>query len=632
MADRGWQRKYPVGAERHPEGGFHFRLWAPEKRDVFLVVSASSRFEKQTFQMDREDAGYFSYHLRTAEPGLSYGFLLDDEKHPLPDPASRYQPQGPLGLSQVSMSDFAWTDQSWKGCSTQGQILYEMHIGTFTAEGTWKAAQRQLGELVDLGITTLEIMPIAEFHGEFGWGYDGVDLFAPYHHYGSPDDLRELVNAAHHLGLGVILDVVYNHLGPSGNFLSLFSPYYFTDRYKTDWGRPFNLDGPFSGPVRDFLISNARYWLEEFHFDGLRLDATQCVFDESENHFLAELTSICREAVLPRSALLVAENEPQDIHILRPPKEGGYGLDMMWNDDFHHSWHVAITGRREAYYQDYHGTVEELGHAAKWGFLYQGQFNFRQKQPRGTPSLHIPAEKRVVYLQNHDQVANSLRGERLSERTSPGKLRAATMALLLLPSTPLLFQGQEFAASSPFHYFADHDKDLAMSVAEGRKEFLTQFASFRGESQKNSEVTPQPHRQEYFQRSCLDHSQRYTHASIYRLHKDLISLRKRDGVLKQQDVTKLEWTPVGHEALAYRFFSDEEGDRLLVLNLGRDIAPVDYHPNPLLVPPKDCYWKLLLATESSIYGGEGVNDPDAQGEWIFLSESGYFFTARSKNV
>ncbi|MBY0430339.1 MAG: malto-oligosyltrehalose trehalohydrolase, partial [Rhodospirillales bacterium] len=336
---------------------------------------------------------------------------------------------------------------------------------------------RALEGLAGLGITVLELMPAADFPGHFGWGYDGVNLFAPTRLYGRPDDFRAFVDHAHGVGLAVILDVVYNHFGPDGNYLKCFAENYVTDRYKTEWGEAVNFDGPDAGPVRTFFLTNARYWIEEFHLDGLRLDATQCFYDASDEHILSALSQTVRQAAGKRRTLLVAENEPQHPRLVRSVKSGGYGLDMLWNDDLHHSAMVALTGRNEAYYKDHAGKPQEFISAAKYGYLYQGQYYSWQSKRRGLPALDLEPWHFVNYLQNHDQVANSAHGWRAHRLTSPGRWRAMTALLLLLPGTPMLFQGQEFSASAPFLYFADHKPDLGRLVASGRAEFLSQFPS-----------------------------------------------------------------------------------------------------------------------------------------------------------
>ena len=358
---------------------------------------------------------------------MLYRFRLGDAPERFPDPASRFQPFGPHGPSQiVDASAFSWNDASWTGVSIERQVLYEMHVGTFTEEGTWLSAIEQLPALADLGITTIEMMPVAEFAGRHGWGYDGVDLFAPSHLYGVPDDLRRFVDAAHGHGIAVILDVVYNHLGPDGNFLRQFAPAYFSSRYGTEWGEAINYDDD-AAPVREFMTANAAYWIDEFHLDGLRLDATQQMFDASATHVLADIARHARAAAPERSIILVAENEPQDVRLLRPHEEGGFGFDALWNDDFHHAAFVAATGHREAYYKDYFGTPQEWLSLAKWGFLYQGQWYSWQKGRRGTPTRGLGPCRFITFLENHDQIANTPtgRGERTHQSASPGHLPRA---------------------------------------------------------------------------------------------------------------------------------------------------------------------------------------------------------------
>src|SRR6185369_15663527 len=342
------QRRLPVGAETLPSGGAHFRVWAPRRRVVEVAIEGGTRTP-----LAAEDNGYFSGAVSGARAGTLYKYRLDGGES-FPDPASRFQPQGPHGPSQVvDPAAYRWRDEGWKGVSLPGQVLYELHVGTFTKEGTWAAAARELPALRELGVTVVEVMPVADFAGRFGWGYDGVDLYAPTRLYGTPDDMRAFVDEAHRVGLGVILDVVYNHLGPSGNYLPQFSERYFTDEYATEWGEPFNYDGEDAAPVREFVVANAGYWIAEFHLDGLRLDATQSMHDASPEHVLAALGREARRAAGARSIIVIAENEPQETRLVRPTEQGGYGLDALWNDDFHHSAMVALTGRSEAYYSDY---------------------------------------------------------------------------------------------------------------------------------------------------------------------------------------------------------------------------------------------------------------------------------------
>src|SRR4051812_4182906 len=370
-----YKRRLPVGAEIMPDGGVHFRVWAPKSRKACVEILPGGKSQSDgagAYDLVRDKHGYFAGAVQGAGAGTLYRYKLDSGS--FPDPVSRFQPEGPHGPSQViDPHSFKWTDQNWPGVPNEGLVIYEMHIGTYTPEGTYAAATGHLSELAELGVNLIEIMPVAEFPGRFGWGYDGVDLFAPTRLYGSPDDLREFINRAHELGVGIILDVVYNHLGPDGNYLKEFSEHYFTDRHKNEWGQAINFDDKDSGPVREFFAINAAYWIDEFHFDGLRLDATQQIFDCSREHVLSLISKATREAAVGRHIYLVAENESQTARLVRPVSDGGYGLDALWNDDFHHTARVALTGRREAYYSDYKGSPQEFISAIKRGFLYQGQ-------------------------------------------------------------------------------------------------------------------------------------------------------------------------------------------------------------------------------------------------------------------
>jgi maltooligosyltrehalose trehalohydrolase len=470
-------RRFPIGAEIAPSGGTRFRVWAPNCRRVDLVVprQAGQRGQAITVALREEPGGYFSGLLSGLTAGTRYGFRLDGQEQLWPDPASRSQPDGPEGLSQIiDPTIYQWADTAWKGLRSDGQVIYEMHIGTLTREGTWDAAMSELPQLAQTGMTVLEIMPVAEFPGEFGWGYDGVCLFAPTRLYGEPDDFRRFVDLAHGEGLGVILDVVYNHFGTVAHTIPRFSAHFSSRRYKNEWGDAINFDGDFSQGVREFFLTNARYWIEEFHLDGLRFDATQAIHDASESHILTELVAVARAAAGERRLFLVAENEPQNVRTVLPADRGGHGLDAVWNDDFHHSSTVRLTGRNEAYYSDYLGAVEELLASVKSGFIYQGQLSQWQKAPRGTPTRGLPAKAFVTFLQNHDQVANSALGERIDRLASPGRLRAMTALWLLAPQTPMFFQGQEFWSSAPFLYFADNSEEQARRVAQGRSRFLSQ--------------------------------------------------------------------------------------------------------------------------------------------------------------
>jgi maltooligosyltrehalose trehalohydrolase len=560
-----------------------------------------------------EGTGYFSGLVAEASAGTLYRYRLDGEAALSPDPASRFQPHGPHGPSQViDPGAFPWHDQDWRGVPLEGQVLYEMHVGTFTPAGTWEAASQELPALAELGVTVLEIMPIADFVGQFGWGYDGVDLFAPTRLYGTPDDCRRFIDRAHTLGLGVILDVVYNHVGPDGNYLGQFSQAYFTDRYTTDWGAAINYEDQHAGPVREFFLANAGYWIEEFHFDGLRIDATQNIYDTSAEHILAAIARRVRQAARGRTTLLVGENEPQQAKLVRPLEQGGYGLDALWNDDFHHSAMVALTGRREAYYTDYHGTPQEIISALKYGFLYQGQYYQWQGKRRGTPTLDLPPAVFVTFLQNHDQIANSGLGLRIHLLTSAGRYKALTAVLLLGPGTPMLFQGQEFAAASPFFYFADFAGELARLTHQGRAEFLSQFPSL---AQPDMQARlPDPADPETFTRSKLDLTERQRHAAIYALHCDLLRLRREDPVFRRQCRGGLDGAVLGPEAFVLRFFGGRGDDRLLLVNLGRYLH-LHPAPEPLLAPPEGRRWQLQWSSEDPGYGGGGTAPLEDEENW-----------------
>lgn len=560
--------------------------------------------------MAAEDNGYFSGTVAEAGPGTLYRYQV--ARGAFPDPASRFQPEGPHGPSEVIRPEFEWSDRAWPGIRGTSQVIYEMHVGTFTREGTWMAAAQRLPALVELGVTVLELMPVADFPGRFGWGYDGVDLFAPTRLYGRPDDFRQFVDRAHHLGLGVILDVVYNHLGPDGNYLKEFSEHYFTDRYANEWGEAINFDGPESGPVREFFVANAGYWIEEYHLDGLRLDATQQIFDGSTENVMLAMTRQVRKAAAGRATYIVAENEPQHTHLVRRAVQGGFGMDALWNDDFHHTATVALTGRAEAYYSDYKGSPQEFISAMKWGYLFQGQRYKWQKKRRGTPALDLEPGRFVNYLQNHDQVANSLRGARLHSLTSPGRSRALTALLLLGSASPMLFQGQEFAASSPFLYFADHNPELAKLVARGRKEFLSQFRTIA--CTESETILAHPDSEETFQRSKLDWSERETHREIFRLHRDLIKLRREDPTFRQPRAHGLDGAVLGPEAFVLRYFGEHGKDRLLIVNLGMDIH-LDPAPEPLLAPPADRDWRTHWSSEDPAYGGCGMPELETEENW-----------------
>ncbi len=615
-------RRLPIGAECRPSGGVDFRVWAPDHARVELVLESGPGAPARHL-LAREPAGYFSARVDSAAPGSRYRFRLGGAPMLYPDPASRFQPDGPHGPSEVvDPAAYAWRDADWRGPDPAGQVVYELHVGAFTPEGTWRAAARQLPALAQLGITTVEVMPVADFPGRFGWGYDGVDLFAPTRLYGSPDDFRAFVDDAHALGIAVVLDVVYNHFGPDGCYLTAFARAYVTDRYGNEWGDAINFDGQDAGPVREFFLANAAYWIDEFHLDGLRLDATQQIFDDSPRHILACIGDVVRQAARGRRTWIVAENEPQDVRLVLPGERGGYALDALWNDDFHHAARVAATGRREAYMSDYRGTAQELVSAAKYAFLYQGQRFAWQDRPRGTPTLGLPRRAFVNYLQNHDQVANTPGGRRLHQLTSPGRARALAALLLLGPETPLLFMGEEYAASSPFHYFADHVPELAARVRRGRCEFISQFA---GNTAPGGElVLPDPGAPDTFAASRLDPSERERegHQGILALHRDLLRARG-----ERNPDSPLDGAVLAPEALALRWFAADGDDRLLLVNLGADLV-LPAVPEPLVAPPPGRDWRVHWASEHPRYGGRGQAEVVRPDGWRLAAHAAVLLAPR----
>jgi maltooligosyltrehalose trehalohydrolase len=570
------------------------------------------------------EGGYFTGWAPTAAAGTLYRYRLDAGERLFPDPASRFQPDGPHGSSLVvDPASFAWSDAGWGGLTLPGQVFYEMHVGTFTREGTWEAAARDLPALRALGVTAVEVMPVSEFPGRFGWGYDGVDLFAPSHLYGEPDDFRRFVDRAHDVGVGVVLDVVYNHVGPDGCYLREFSRAWFSSRHRSEWGDALNFDDPGSGPVREFFVANGGYWIDEFHLDGLRLDATQSIHDDSTEHVIAALTRHARATASTRSILVVAENEPQRVLLVRPPATGGYGVDALWNDDFHHATRVAVTGRPEAYYSDYRGTARELVAAARRGFLYQGQRSAWQRKPRGTPTAGVPPFRFVTYLQNHDQVANSGDGRRLHALTSPGRWRAITALLLLGPGTPLIFQGQEFAASAPFLYFADHKPELAQAIRAGRAEFLSQFPTLAASV---SGPMSDPADPATFERCKLDPRERDTHVEALALHRDLLARRHGDPLIGAQ--AGVDGAVLGERAFALRWTGDGTTlDRLLLVNLGPELL-LDVLPEPLLAPVPGTTWDVVWSSEDPRYGGSGTTPIDGEAGWRVPPEAAVLLAAR----
>lgn len=602
-------RRLPMGAEALPGGGVHFRVWAPRRQRVEAVCETPT---VEIVELAPEGDGWFAGSATLAGPGTRYRFRLDGQVV-VADPASRFQPEGPHGPSEVvDPGSFVWNDAAWRGLEREGQVMYELHVGTFTREGTWSAAARELPSLAALGVTAVEVMPVADFVGRFGWGYDGVHWFAPTRLYGRPDEFRRFVDRAHALGIGVVLDVVYNHFGPDGNKMHELADEWMSTRHQSEWGASPNLDGDGCAPVREFVLSNAAYWIDEFHLDGLRLDATQAILDDSRPHILQQIGQRARAAAGRRRVIVVNENEPQDAALVRPVAVGGQGLDMIWNDDWHHSAHVAATAQDEAYCCDYRGSAQEFVSAARHGFLFQGQWSRWQQRRRGTPARDIAPSQFVHFLENHDQVANGGFGERLHQRTSPARWRALTALLLLGPQTPMLFQGQEFACSAPFVYFADHTPALALKVQAGRRAFMAQFANLA--SAEAADGLPPPHAPASFERCRLDHRERThgRHQQAWQMHRDLLALRRDDTCLaaSQRERGRVDGAVLGDDAFVLRFIGDDGDDRLLLVNLGRTLH-LDPVPEPLLAPPAGRRWALRWSSQSLAYGGSGTPPVEA---------------------
>ena len=495
-----------------------FRVWAPAARQVTLRLIREGA--EQDLAMTRDgDGEHFSCTVH-AHPGGKYFYIVDGNK-PVPDPVSRLLPDGVHGPTEiVNPQQFAWADDTWRGLGLKDYIIYELHIGTFTPQGTLDAAADRLPYLKKLGITVIELMPVAAFPGTRNWGYDGVSLYSVQASYGGPEALRRFVDAAHALGLGVMMDVVYNHLGNEGNYLRMFGSY-FTDKHQTPWGEAINYDQPGSESVRRYFVENALYWVREYHLDGLRLDAVQTIKDDSPMHILAEIKERVAElaAELGREITVIAESDENDEAIARPLERGGYGLDAVWSDDFHHAIHAFFTGERNGYYQDF-GRPEQIVRALNDGFVFQGEaFGFWDGRPRGTTSRHMPAAAHVICIQNHDQVGNRAKGDRLTTLVPRGVRSLAAALLLLSPHTPLLFMGQEYDEENPFQFFTDYgDPNLQKAVSEGRRKEFKEFDF--------SEV-PDPQDPATFERSKLNWQ--LTHGENLMLHwyASLIDLRKK---------------------------------------------------------------------------------------------------------
>ncbi len=578
------------GANRLADGSWEFLVWAPNVRSVGLHLL---RGGGEQLEMSPLTHGYFHRTVENLAPGTRYLFQPDGDRN-LPDPASRFQPEGVHGPSEVVDVDrFQWTDHNWQGRTLERSVFYELHVGTYTAEGTFDALIPRIPELVELGITTVELMPIAQFPGSRNWGYDGVYPFAPQNSYGRPESLQRFVNAAHEHDLSVALDVVYNHLGPEGNYLNAYGPY-FTDRYRTPWGQALNFDGAGSDEVRRFFIENALYWLEDYHFDALRLDAVHGIFDFSARHVLTELQCAVGDLSkrLGRMIHCIAESDLNDSRLLRSQALGGYGLDAQWSDDFHHSVHRLLTGERLGYYADFEG-IAPLASTLRDGWYYTGQYSeFRQRHHGNSPQ-GLAAAKVVVCNQNHDQVGNRAAGERLSGLVNFEALKLAAGITLLSPFVPLLFMGEEYGETAPFQYFTSHaDPQLIEAVRRGRRE---EFAAF-GWGQETS--VPDPQDEQTFSRSRLDHSltDKEPHRTLLRLYQTLIRIR-REYELGARALRSIR--EIGDSALLV--LRQGEGSRLLMMfNFGES-------PIPLNLPDLVGSWTMVINSADSSWNGPARN-------------------------
>jgi maltooligosyltrehalose trehalohydrolase len=577
--------------------GTHFRVWAPDATSATLVVEgAGTGNERQLVPEVR--SGYFGATFPDVPAGAEYRYRIDGGAA-LPDPASRRQPQGVHGPSSVvDPRGFRWSAHDWVGVRPEDLIVYELHVGSFSPEGTFAGAAARLDSLASLGITAIELMPVADFPGRWNWGYDGVSLFAPARCYGTPDDLRLLVDRAHSAGLAVVLDVVYNHLGPDGNYLSAFSRHYFTERHQTPWGAALNLDQEHSAEVRHFVIENALHWMHEYRFDGLRLDATHALIDESPRHLVAELTATVRRSVSDRRVWMCAEDHRNLAVMLKPASQGGWGLDAVWADDLHHQLRRHTAGDVEGYYEDFDGTAENIARTLRQGWFFTGQRSRRRDAPRGTDPAGIAPHHFVVCLQNHDQIGNRALGDRLHHVVDLAMWRALSALLLLAPEIPLLFMGQEWAASSPFLYFTDHHEELGRMVTAGRRMEFQHFNAFA--DPVRASAIPDPQAEETFRRSALHWPERDQppHAQIHRLYGDLLALRK---TLNPVGAGAVEAIAVDQQTVLVKR-EQAEGSVVLIAHLGQGGTVV--LPEHVLSSQPGNQLRHVLSTEDQAYAAD----------------------------
>jgi maltooligosyltrehalose trehalohydrolase len=581
-------------------GAVRFRVWAPAARELTLVLHDGPA--AGTFPMGRDAGGVFDRSVEGAGTGNQYSYRIDGGE-PRPDPASRFQPQGVHGPSAVVDPAFAWTDRSWGGRPLADLVVYELHVGTFSPEGTFDGVTERLEALRDLGVTAVELMPVAEFGGTRGWGYDGVCLYAPSRAYGHPHDLRRLVDKAHRVGLSVILDVVYNHLGPEGAYLTQFNPEYMTGRHHTPWGQAINLDGPGSQMVRAFIVANAVHWVREYHVDGLRLDATHALIDDSGTHVVAQVGDAVRSAA-GRHVILHAEDHRNLASIVRDRCHGGWGLDGVWADDYHHVLRRMLAGDEHGYYADFDGTAGELARTVEQGWLFSGQPTPRTGKARGTDPSGVPMRCSIICVQNHDQIGNRAMGDRLHQGIAPGMWRAASTVLLTSPMTPLLFMGQEWAASTPFLYFTDLEPGIGALVTEGRRREFAEFPEFA--DPRARERIPDPQAPETFAASRLrwDEREQPAHAAVLALYRALLSLRLEFPALGASERTS-GWAVAPDTDTLIMRRPDAEGDFWIVARLrgagAADLAAA--RDGSALAGGRD-RWRIVLTTEDPTFALE----------------------------
>jgi maltooligosyltrehalose trehalohydrolase len=595
------QRRYSQGAESSV-AGVSFRTWATEKKSVSVVLLDASRSPIRELPAQTDSSGYYSVEDSDAKPGMFYQYRLDGNV--FPDPATRFQPFGVHGPSEILASNtFVWSDQGWRPPKPGDLIIYELHVGTFSSAGTFRAVIEHFDHLLRLGVNAIEIMPIADFPGNRNWGYDGVNLYAPCRAYGRPDDLRYLVNTAHAAGLAVILDVVYNHFGPDGNYFGAYSKDYFNPEHHTPWGAAFNFDGERSAAVRSFFLENATYWREEFHFDGFRLDATHAIPDNSDTHVIQEIT----EEIQGRGGLVICEDPRNERRIVLPRSEGGYGCDAVWADDFHHVVRTLMTGEDEGYLGYFEGTPEQLLATIREGWLFTGQLQ-KDGIPRGTKGVDLAPDRFVVCISNHDQVGNRAFGDRLHTVISPESYRAASALCLLVPYTPMLFMGQEWACSSPFCYFTDHEPVLGRNISKGRRKEFEQFSAFR--DPKKRQKIPDPQAESTFLWSKLNWQEISTgvHPATLRLYQEVTRFRQTKLTDRRRGIWRVEL--VAAQTLALRYSPPGGSDVLILAQLLPVKATIEAGA-AILRLANGFRWEFALSSNEPAYGGEqpGFYDP-----------------------